>query len=97
MNSPVPILKIFLPEASKRFTYGFKLLLHVHENAEGGLVKVSLEDAVAAIKRTIRANIEDLIPAAEILSGSRTGFEKLTGKRDQPKGFFVQIKLVGPL
>jgi hypothetical protein len=73
------------------------LLLQVHENTQRRLVKISLQDAVAAIERTIRANIENLIPAAKILSGSRTGFEKLTGKRDQAKGFFVQLELPRPV
>jgi hypothetical protein len=71
------------------------LLLQVHKNPERRLVKVSLKDAVAAIKRTIRANIENLIPAAKILSGSRTRFEKLPGKRNHPKGFFIQMKCAG--
>ena len=81
----------------KRLTNFFKLLLQVHENTQRRLVKISLQDAVAAIERTIRANIENLIPAAKILSGSRTGFEKLTGKRDQAKGFFVQLELPRPV
>jgi len=56
-----------------------------------------LEDAVAAIKGTIRADVEDLVPAAEILPGSGAGFEKLTGKRKEPKSFFVRIKPVEAL
>jgi hypothetical protein len=57
------------------------------------LIKVSLEYAVGAIERAVRADVEDMITAAKVFTGSRTGLEKLAGKRKEPKGLLVQIKL----
>jgi hypothetical protein len=45
----------------------------------------------------IRADVDDPIPAAEILPGPWAGFEKLARKRDKPEGFFVQIEIIQPL
>jgi hypothetical protein len=78
-------------------TDSFKLLLYIDKYAERRLVEVRLEDAVAAVERTIGSDIEDVVPAAKISSGAGAGFESLAGKGNKPKGFFVQIKLVGPL
>ena len=72
-----------------------KFFLQIDKYSEGGLIEIGLKDAVTAIKRAIRSDIQDLISTTNITLCPRTWFKEFTRKRDQPKRGLVHIQRPG--
>src|SRR5208283_2140356 len=57
-------------------------IIEVAEQPEIGLVQVGLKDTIGAVERALDAEMQDSVPAAVIVTRSRTGFQKLPPKLD---------------
>ena len=75
--------------------YLMEFFLHIDKYSERGLIEIGLKDAVTAIKRAIRSDIQDLISATNVTLCSGTWFKEFTRKGDQPERGLVHIQRPG--
>jgi hypothetical protein len=63
----------------------------VYEILEDGRVKIGLQNTIGAIHMTESANVQDLIVAAGIMTGSRAFLKKCAAVTGQVKGFLALL------